>query len=168
MGGRKSTSCAPMWRWSRFLTTSSKNGNHFSSFLEGGLVYAVLTLGDQLKRILHPLQFDRFWLIFYFIFSRNPLRPVTLEEVELLESSTPDSFPSLEIVVLGSVAYEWEDLVALSHLWPRISQLTVPFNKMAVLSEPPTNILFNITSIDLEKNGINEWTEVLKLNCLNK
>ncbi|CAL8111818.1 unnamed protein product [Orchesella dallaii] len=96
-------------------------------------------------------------------FSKNPLTEITDEELEQYKSA----FQGVDHVILGSSGYDWRSFLKLSVLWPKVSNLQVPFNCISTIV-PPTVTLMNITSLDLEGNKIICWNEILKFTVLER
>lgn len=95
-------------------------------------------------------------------FSKNALSDVTTEDLDAFK----DSFQNVDHVVLGSVKLDWSSVLKLSVLWPKVTNLQVPFNVIQTLT-PPTSLL-NVVRLDLEGNTINSWDEILKLTVLER
>ncbi|XP_041985963.1 tubulin-specific chaperone E [Aricia agestis] len=75
-------------------------------------------------------------------------------------------FNHLEKLNLSVCDYEWSDILALSHLWPNITELVAAYNRIKRII-PPENTLQNLTTLRLDGNPIESWYEVINLGWLS-
>ncbi|XP_072934011.1 tubulin-specific chaperone E [Epargyreus clarus] len=74
------------------------------------------------------------------------------------------NFANLEKLNISVCDYEWQDLIALSHLWPNVNEIIAAYNRIKKITPPDT--LRTLTVLRLDGNPINSWYEVMKLGRL--
>lgn len=84
-------------------------------------------------------------------------------QLEFVENVDPESFSSLEHIVLGRINYTWEEVLKCSEFFLNIQILQIPFNRIEILKPPPDKIFTRLTWLDLEGNRIRSWDEINKL-----
>ncbi|KAL0860107.1 hypothetical protein ABMA27_010417 [Loxostege sticticalis] len=94
--------------------------------------------------------------------SKNRMAIDMPEETLMLESV---NFANLQKLNISVCDYEWSDLLALSHLWPNVSEVIAAYNRIKILS-PPDTTLRTLTILRLDGNPIDSWYEVMKLGRL--
>lgn len=95
------------------------------------------------------------------ILTSNPLRAITQDELE----SYQGEFDNLREVVLGDMAYTWNDVFPCFVLWPKLQKINLFSNKIVQLTSIHEK-LKNLTYISLSKNPISDWNEICKLGNL--
>ncbi|XP_045457461.1 tubulin-specific chaperone E [Melitaea cinxia] len=75
------------------------------------------------------------------------------------------NFSALEKLNISVCDYEWQDILALSHLWPKLNELIAAYNRIKKIS-PPENTLNTLTVLRLDGNPIENWSEVINLGYL--
>ncbi|KAL0810625.1 hypothetical protein ABMA28_010739 [Loxostege sticticalis] len=88
---------------------------------------------------------------------------IDMPEETLIQESV--NFANLQKLNISVCDYEWSDLLALSHLWPNVSEVIAAYNRIKILS-PPDTTLRTLTILRLDGNPINSWHEVMKLGRL--
>ncbi|XP_047999954.1 tubulin-specific chaperone E [Leguminivora glycinivorella] len=72
---------------------------------------------------------------------------------------------NLEKLNLSVCDYDWSDILALSHLTPKIHEIIAAYNRVKTIS-PPTVTLRTLTILKLDGNPIDSWYEVMNLGWL--
>ncbi|XP_037970492.2 tubulin-specific chaperone E [Plutella xylostella] len=93
----------------------------------------------------------------------NNRMPVDIPQEALAQLSR--KFPNLRKINLSHCDYEWSDIVALSQLWPQLTEMVAAFNQIHRIF-PPTDVLSNLSALWLDGNPIKSWGEVLGLGQL--
>lgn len=75
------------------------------------------------------------------------------------------NFSALEKLNISVCDYEWQDILALSHLWPKLNELIAAYNRIKKIN-PPENTLNTLTVLRLDGNPIDNWCEVINLGYL--
>lgn len=75
------------------------------------------------------------------------------------------NFNALEKLNISVCDYEWQDILALSHLWPKLNELIAAYNRIKKIN-PPENTLNTLTVLRLDGNPIENWCEVINLGYL--
>ncbi|OWR53855.1 tubulin-specific chaperone E like protein, partial [Danaus plexippus plexippus] len=75
-------------------------------------------------------------------------------------------FASLEKINISVCDYEWSDVLALSHLWPKINEIIAAYNRITIIN-PPAVTLRTLTILRLDGNPIESWCEVINLGLKN-
>lgn len=75
------------------------------------------------------------------------------------------NFTKLEKLNISVCDYEWADILALSHLWPNITELIAAYNRIKVISSPNCT-LSCLRILRLDGNPLNDWKEVKKLGTM--
>ncbi|KAI8433589.1 hypothetical protein MSG28_015610 [Choristoneura fumiferana] len=75
------------------------------------------------------------------------------------------NFANLQKLNISVCDYEWSDLLALSHLWPKIDEIIAAYNRIKNII-PPKITLRTLTVIRLDGNPIDSWYEVMNLGWL--
>ncbi|XP_060534940.1 tubulin-specific chaperone E [Cylas formicarius] len=75
-------------------------------------------------------------------------------------------FPNIAVFICGHMYLTWNDIKALSKIFPNISELRAPSNNINDLSTPEDNNFKNLEILDLEGNKIPRWSEVVKLSAV--
>ncbi|RVE53799.1 hypothetical protein evm_001461 [Chilo suppressalis] len=75
------------------------------------------------------------------------------------------NFANLEKLNISVCDYEWSDILALSHLWPKVNEIIAAYNRIKTIS-PPINTLRSLTILRLDGNPLDSWYEVMNLGRL--
>ncbi|CAH2236086.1 jg4785 [Pararge aegeria aegeria] len=75
------------------------------------------------------------------------------------------NFSILEKLNISVCDYEWSDIIALSHLWPKITEIIAAYNRIKIIN-PPDVTLHTMTVLRLDGNPIDSWYEVMNLGRL--
>ncbi|CAG9790164.1 unnamed protein product [Diatraea saccharalis] len=75
------------------------------------------------------------------------------------------NFANLEKLNISVCDYEWSDLLALSHLWPKVNEIIAAYNRIKTIT-PPTITLRTLTILRLDGNPLDSWYEVMNLGRL--
>jgi len=97
------------------------------------------------------------------VLTSNPLVAIAPQDV----STIGNTFHCLSSIVLGNLAYSWDDVCQCALLWPNIKRLNLFNNDILHLSQMQ-NILQNLTFLSLSSNRVSDWNEVCKLGTLSK
>ncbi|XP_034940135.1 tubulin-specific chaperone E [Chelonus insularis] len=99
-----------------------------------------------------------------------------LEHLDVSENILPtpedgknlkNAFTKVNQLTMARMNYTWDDVEWCTSLFPSLKILHVPFNNICILKEPETDAsLKQLVVLSLEGNGINDWTEILKLGKL--
>ncbi|PZC70463.1 hypothetical protein B5X24_HaOG216098 [Helicoverpa armigera] len=76
------------------------------------------------------------------------------------------NFASLEKLNISVCDYEWADILALSHLWPKLNEMIAAYNRIKKII-PPTLTLKTLTVLKLDGNPLESWHEIMNLGNLN-
>ncbi|VVD00521.1 unnamed protein product, partial [Leptidea sinapis] len=71
------------------------------------------------------------------------------------------NFSNLEKLNISVCNYEWSDILALSHLWPKITEIIAAYNIIDKITPPDT--LGTLTILRLDGNPLSSWSEVVNL-----
>ncbi|KRT78354.1 hypothetical protein AMK59_6524 [Oryctes borbonicus] len=109
------------------------------------------------------------WLVIFDICKQlKNLTWLNVSENNLLipEDLSSYNFPSVQILICGTLGLTWRDMLKLSHVFPNLEELRVPNNKIKHLDTPIENDFKNLKVLDLENNLIEDWNEILKLRVI--
>ncbi|KAM3968531.1 tubulin-binding cofactor E [Aphomia sociella] len=72
------------------------------------------------------------------------------------------NFSNLGKLNISVCEYEWADIIALSHLWPKINEIIAAHNRIKWIIAPKLT-LSTLTTLRLDGNPIDSWREILNL-----
>ncbi|KAJ8706138.1 hypothetical protein PYW07_010915 [Mythimna separata] len=75
------------------------------------------------------------------------------------------NFANLEKINISVCDYEWADILALSHLWPKLNEMIAAYNRIKIII-PPSVTLRTLTVLKLDGNPLDRWSEILNLGSL--
>ncbi|KAJ0170448.1 hypothetical protein K1T71_013819 [Dendrolimus kikuchii] len=75
------------------------------------------------------------------------------------------NFKNLEKLNISVCDYEWSDIMALSFLWPNVTEMIAAYNRIRLIS-PPDITLNSLTILRLDGNPISDWNQVKKLGYM--
>ncbi|XP_026501773.1 tubulin-specific chaperone E [Vanessa tameamea] len=75
------------------------------------------------------------------------------------------NFSALEKLNISVCDYEWTDILALSHLWPKINELIAAYNRIKKIIQPDVT-LRTLSILRLDGNPIDSWSEIMNLGRL--
>ncbi|KAJ2943191.1 hypothetical protein O0L34_g18902 [Tuta absoluta] len=75
------------------------------------------------------------------------------------------NFINLEKLNISHCDYEWSDVLTLSHLWPKITEIIAAYNRIRKLSMP-IKTLATLTVLRLDGNPIDSWHEIMNIGGL--
>lgn len=75
------------------------------------------------------------------------------------------NFARLQKINISVCDYEWADILALSHLWPKLNEMIAAYNRIKKII-PPTITLRTLTVLKLDGNPIDRWSEIMKLGSM--
>ncbi|XP_022828735.1 tubulin-specific chaperone E [Spodoptera litura] len=75
------------------------------------------------------------------------------------------NFANLEKLNISVCDYEWVDILALSHLWPKLNEMIAAYNRIKTII-PPSVTLRTLTVLKLDGNPLASWYEVMNLGMM--
>ncbi|KAF9810446.1 hypothetical protein SFRURICE_021163 [Spodoptera frugiperda] len=75
------------------------------------------------------------------------------------------NFANLEKLNISVCDYEWADIIALSHLWPKLNEMIAAYNRIKTII-PPSVTLRSLTVLKLDGNPLASWYEVMNLGMM--
>lgn len=75
------------------------------------------------------------------------------------------NFANLEKLNISVCDYEWADIIALSHLWPKLNEMIAAYNRIKTII-PPSVTLRTLTVLKLDGNPLASWYEVMNLGMM--
>lgn len=77
----------------------------------------------------------------------------------------PPVFPKITVLICGHMRLSWQDIKRLSLSFPNINELRANDNNIDQL-DTESGHFQNLEILDLERNPIGQWQEVMKLNSI--
>ncbi|XP_065830624.1 tubulin-specific chaperone E-like isoform X2 [Oscarella lobularis] len=88
--------------------------------------------------------------------------------IESFDSVRDSTFPGVKVLFLNRMKLEWNEVVAILRMFPLAEEVHVCWNAITTIDASEWHALANLRLLNLEKNSLRDWAQIMKLSCLSR